>query len=106
MPLRTPAQCARKYEKTWLAWEQNLRGDLARARVLHDEARLDFFYDRVVVDDAAVERGLDEGSVVIDTRLRDALRRIADGRSPEFVGAVAGRRCRTRPRHRDARRSR
>ena len=37
MPLRTPAQCARKYEKTWLGWEQNLRGDLARARVLHDE---------------------------------------------------------------------
>jgi len=90
MPLRTPAQCARKYEKTWLAWEQNLRGDLARARVLHDEARLDFFYDRVVVDDAAVERGLDDGSVVIDTRLRDALRRIADGRSPEFVEPSRG----------------
>jgi hypothetical protein len=90
MPLRTPVQCARKYEKTWLAWEQNLRGDLARARVLHDEARLDFFYDRVVVDDAAVERGLDEGSVVVDTRLRGALRRIADGRSPEFMEPSRG----------------
>jgi hypothetical protein len=84
MPLRTPAQCARKYEKTWLGWEQNLRGDLARARALHESERVDFFYDRVVVDDAAVERGLDDGSLVIDTRLRDVLRTIAGGRQFEL----------------------
>jgi len=84
MPLRTPAQCARKYEKTWRAWEENLRGDLARARALHESERGDFFYDRVVVDDAALERGLDDGSLVIDTRLRDALRTIAGGRQFEF----------------------
>jgi hypothetical protein len=84
MPLRTPAQCARKYEKTWRAWEENLRGDLARARALHESERGDFFYDRVVVDDAALERGLDDGSLVIDTRLRDALRTIGGGRQFEF----------------------
>jgi hypothetical protein len=83
-PLRNPAQCARKYEKTWLAWEHNLRGDLARARALSAEARLGYFYRRVVVDDAAVERGLAERSLVADTRLRDALRRIDAGHSVEF----------------------
>jgi hypothetical protein len=31
-------------------------------------------YRRLVVDDDALERGLDEGSLVLDTRLRDALR--------------------------------
>jgi hypothetical protein len=83
-PLRTPTQCARKYEKTWLAWEHNLRGDLARARALSEEARLGYFYRRVVVDDAAVERGLADGSLVADTRLRDTLRRIDAGRPVEF----------------------
>jgi hypothetical protein len=83
-PLRTPAQCARKYEKTWLAWEHNLRGDLARARALSEEARLGYFYRRVVVDDAAAERGLAEGSLVVDTRLRDTLRRIDAGHPAQF----------------------
>jgi hypothetical protein len=83
-PLRTPTQCARKYEKTWLAWEHNLRGDLARARALSEEARLDYFYRRVVVDAAAEERGLAAGSLVVDTRLRDTLRRIDAGRPIEF----------------------
>ena len=83
-PLRTPAQCARKYEKTWLAWEHNLRGDLARARALSEEARLGYFYRRVVVDDAAAERGLAEGSLVLDTRLRDTLRRIDAGHPVEL----------------------
>lgn len=73
-PLRSPAQCARKYEKTWLAWRVNLRGDLARARTIAEDGAADSFYGRVVVGDAVLERGLAEGSLVLDTRLRDALR--------------------------------
>lgn len=76
-PLRTPAQCARKYEKTWLAWERNLRGDLARARAVAEEGRAKTYYDRVVADDAALERGLADGTLAVDTRLRDALRTLA-----------------------------
>jgi hypothetical protein len=32
----------------------------------------------------AVRRGVDEGSLTVDTRLRDALRMIAEGRAPDF----------------------
>jgi hypothetical protein len=76
-PLRSPQQCARKYEKTWLAWQVNLRGDLARARTIAEEGGTESFYDRVIVDDAVLERGLAEGSLVRDSRLRDALRTLA-----------------------------
>ena len=54
-PLRSSRQCARKYEKTWLAWEHNLRGDLARARALSGEARLESFYERVAVEGAMLD---------------------------------------------------
>jgi hypothetical protein len=83
-PLRSPEQCARKYEKTWLGWEQNLRGDLARARSLSEQARQQFLYSRVAVDDVALERGLGTGALVIDTRLKDALRRILEGEALVF----------------------
>ena len=75
-PLRSPEQCARKYEKTWLAWEKNLRGDIARARTLPQGDRSSF-WDGVVLDDVARESGLAVGSIVSDTRLRDALRALA-----------------------------
>lgn len=76
-PLRSPEQCARKYEKTWRAWEENLRGDITRARALWQRDRLWDFWRRVVVDDAMCERGLTGDWLVSDTRLRDALRRLA-----------------------------
>jgi hypothetical protein len=36
-------------------------------------------------DEDALRRGVEEGVLSIDTRLRDALRALADGRSPEFA---------------------
>jgi glycosyl transferase family 2 len=75
-PLRSREQIARKHETTWRAWQENLRGDLARARAVSDEGRPDAFYDRVVVDDEAVRRGLEEGSLVVDTRLCEVLREL------------------------------
>jgi Glycosyl transferase family 2 len=74
LPLRSRAQVARKHENTWRAWHPNLRGDLARARLAAEDGRPWGFYDRVVVDDEALRRGLAEGILVEDTRLCDALR--------------------------------
>jgi hypothetical protein len=72
MPLRSRSQLARKYRKTWTGWELNLRGDLARARQVSDEGRPDAMWDRVALDDAGLRRGLAEGWLVTDVRLRDA----------------------------------
>ena len=87
-PLRSPQQSARKHETTWTAWRRNLRGDLARAKSGFQEGRPEAFYDRVVVDDGTLRRGLAEGSLVEDTRLRDALRSLRDS-SGRFVRPAA-----------------
>jgi hypothetical protein len=80
-PIRSFEQCDRKYE--------NLRASLGASRNAYYEevhraretGRFAAFYDSIVIDDAALERGLQDGSLVIDTRLRDALRalRSSDG---------------------------
>ena len=82
LPLRSREQCARKYRKTWTGWNENLRGDLARARQASDEGRLDPVWDRVALDDSARKRGLAARSLVSDTRLRDAFRTLRDDRVP------------------------
>ncbi len=76
-PLRSPEQCAEKYEKAVAGWATNPRGDIARARRLSEESRLASLYERVVVDDEALAIGLDAGVLAQDTRLRDALRMLA-----------------------------
>jgi hypothetical protein len=40
------------------------------------------YYDLQVVSDEEVERGVAEGRLVVDTRLRDALQQVAAGRTP------------------------
>jgi hypothetical protein len=74
-PLRSKRQCARKYRKTWTGWERNLRGDLARARRSSEEGG-DGVWERVALDEREIDRGLAEGWLVSDTRLRDAVRRL------------------------------
>jgi Glycosyl transferase family 2 len=69
-PLRSFEQAAAKHRTTSAAWELNLRGDIAQA------LRTSSFYERLLVDDAAVQRGLADGSLAQDTRLRDALRQL------------------------------
>lgn len=73
-PLRSREQCAGKYRKTWTGWEENLRGDLARAREAAEHGRPHAIWERVALDESLVDRGLAEGSLVSDTRLRDRLR--------------------------------
>ena len=79
LPFRSREQCARKYRHTWTSWSVNLRGDLARAREVAEQGRPDAMWERVAVDDARLEAGLAEGSLVTDTRLRDALRALRRG---------------------------
>jgi len=74
LPLRSREQCARKYERTWTGWERNLRGDLARARQTTEKGKGDAMWDRLALAEAEIDRGLADGSLVSDTRLRDALR--------------------------------
>ncbi len=72
-PIRSYEQCDRKYA--------NLRGALGQSRNSYYEevhrsrqkGQLADFYDDLVIDDAALGRGVEDGSLVLDTRLRDAL---------------------------------
>jgi Glycosyl transferase family 2 len=78
-PLRSRKQCERKYRKTWTGWERNFRADLARARQSSLERDRTGIWERVALAEAEVERGLGEGWLVSDTRLRDTLRTIPGG---------------------------
>jgi hypothetical protein len=70
-PLRSGRQLARRQRS---AWPGHARGDLDRARSAFEGGRLDVLYDAVALGDEAVARGVAEGWLVEDTRLRDALR--------------------------------
>src|SRR6266498_4960180 len=71
-PIRSFEQCDRKYDhlREALGASRNAYyDDVHRAR---QEGRFAEFYDSLIVDDEALERGIEDGSLVIDTRLRDA----------------------------------
>jgi hypothetical protein len=53
-------------------------------RTLLADGRIAEHYESLLVDDQALERGLQDGSLVVDTRLRDALRAIHEGKPPTF----------------------
>jgi Glycosyl transferase family 2 len=84
-PLRSRDQYARKYEKTWTGWPENLRGDLARAREVAEQGRPEAMWGRVALDEPAIRQGLAAGSLVRDTRLRDALGPHLGEASPETL---------------------
>jgi len=84
-PLRSREQCSQKYERTWTGWERNLRGDLARAKQSSEKGKGDAMWDRLALDEAALERGLAEGSLAADTRLRDVFRALHDDGPLEHV---------------------
>jgi len=72
---RSVAQLERKARGNWL---RSPTYDATAHRLLLDEAygagRLREHYDEHAVDDESLARGLDDGTLAIDTRLRDALR--------------------------------
>jgi hypothetical protein len=83
-PVRSREQCERKYSYQEVAPGQSPSPYYDRVRALIDEGRADEVYESLVVDDAALERGLEEGTLVVDTRLRDALRALAAGEPVSF----------------------
>jgi hypothetical protein len=75
---RSRAQFEQKALRAYEAWLRNPRLEPSLHQQLAYEAcrsgMLDDYYDEFVVDDCALERGLREGTLAVDTRLRDALR--------------------------------
>jgi len=86
LPLRSREQCARKYRKTWTGWRENVRGDIARARIGSDAGRENVIWDRVALSAADVERGIREHSLASDTRLRDAMRALGGSAQVSRLG--------------------
>lgn len=76
---RSPAQLERKGRGGWL---RNADYEPTLHQILLDEAfragRLDDFYREFAVTDDALERGLADGTLAIDTRLRNVLRTLRD----------------------------
>jgi hypothetical protein len=76
---RSPAQIANKARGGWFRSDDY---EPTQHQLLLDEAlrngRVDAFYDSFVVTDEGLERGLADGTLAVDTRLRDALRAIRD----------------------------
>jgi Glycosyl transferase family 2 len=82
-PVRSLEHCVRKYVTQFVALERNaekgIPNHMADAYSAWKAGRLEEFYAPLVVDDAALARGLANGTFTLDTRLRDALRSLGTG---------------------------
>ena len=80
-PLRSRAQWMRKVELQGEAFTKHIErsgtGYHLKGYDALQSGRIEQQHDSLIVDDEAVARGVDEGTMVIDTRLRDALRTLA-----------------------------
>lgn len=87
---RSLVQLERKGRGSWM---RSAAHEPTHHQILLDEAfrtgRTGEFYDSFVVTDEALERGLAEGALAIDTRLRDSLRKLRTG-DGSFKVPVAG----------------
>ena len=80
--LRSLAQVEQKAVRDWRGWSRNEHGPTLHhvlAHEAHRDGRLDEYYESFVVTDEELERGLAEGRLAVDTRLRDTLRSLRDG---------------------------
>jgi Glycosyl transferase family 2 len=88
-PLRSHAQWKRKVELQGVAFTEHIEragtGYHLKGYDALRSGRIEEQHAAQVVDDAALERGLADGTLVVDTRLRDALRTIASGGTPTFA---------------------
>ena len=83
-PIRSFEQCERKY--------RNLQSSLGTRRNAYyddvhralEDGTFRQLYDSLVIDDAALERGLADGSLVVDVRLRDVLRGLRSSQNGGF----------------------
>jgi Glycosyl transferase family 2 len=83
-PVRSVEQCERKYSYQQVAPGQAPSPYYERVRALLSEGKVSELYEELVVDDAALDRGLADGTLVLDTRLRDALRTLRRGEPLAF----------------------
>ena len=83
-PVRSLEQCERKYSHQQTGPGQTPSPYYDRVRSLIEQGRLEEVYAPLVVDDEALEQGVEQGSLVVDTRLRDALRALRDGHQLTF----------------------
>jgi hypothetical protein len=90
-PIRSFVQCDRKYAHLREALGEGRNAYYDDVRRAREEGRFQEFYESITVDDEALRRGLADGSLVSDTRLRDALRtlRQADGTFGGLEGGLS-----------------
>jgi hypothetical protein len=89
-PVRSLEHCVRKYVTQFVALERNaekgIPNHMADAYRAYRAGRLEEFYAPLVVDDAALERGIANGTFTLDTRLRDVLRELRSSASADGFG--------------------
>jgi glycosyltransferase involved in cell wall biosynthesis len=81
--LHFPIRSLHHFAEKYLRWWSLLQTKFSEATYgAHRSGRLREFYEAYVVDDEALSEGVDNGTLAVDTRLRDALRRLRtdDGR--------------------------
>ncbi len=87
-PIRSREQCRRKNLAIYEALGEQRRGDHIDAVQALRAGRLEEYYRSLEVDEGELERGLRAGTLVVDTRLRQAMADIlaaqAEGRRPEL----------------------
>ena len=84
-PLRSREQAIHKAELQGTAFEKIERSPTAYHANMFKalrEGTMDRYYESLVVSDEEVQRGVAEGRLVVDTRLRDALRQLEAGAGP------------------------
>jgi hypothetical protein len=84
-PLRSLAQCEHKALLQGNAWKHITRtptGYHAQMFEALEQGTMSEYYGAQVVSDEDVERGVAEGRLVVDTRLRDSLRELERGGGP------------------------
>lgn len=84
-PIRSFDQFDRKYAHLESALRTGQNAYYERIYRARREGSLDAMYRSLVIDDAALERGLRQGTLLQDTRLRDALRTLQRGAVPTFA---------------------
>jgi hypothetical protein len=86
-PVRSLEHCRRKYVTQFVALENNaekgIPGHMADAYRAYQAGRLDEFYAPLVVDDDELVRRIADGTLTVDTRLRDALRSLGFGENAD-----------------------